>query len=59
MVLPSGTANKKESVWDDVKEFALDQDEIEELFENKVSYMLALSPNRRKKQQSVQMQARS
>jgi hypothetical protein len=36
--MPAGTPNKKENVWDDVKEFSLKQDEIEELFENKVSF---------------------
>ena len=36
--MPQGTANKKENVWDNVKEFPLNLEEIEELFENKVKY---------------------
>jgi len=35
--VPTGTANKKETVWDDVSEYKLDQNEVEELFENKVN----------------------
>jgi hypothetical protein len=37
LVLPPGTAGKKDSVWDSVPDIGLNQQEIEELFENKVS----------------------
>lgn len=35
-VAPTGTADKKGSIWDDIKELEVKQDEIEDLFENKV-----------------------
>jgi len=35
LVLPQGTAGKKENVWDSVNELPLNQEEMEELFENK------------------------
>lgn len=35
LVLPKGTAGKKENLWDDVEECKLNQEEMEELFENK------------------------
>jgi hypothetical protein len=36
LVLPQGASGKKENVWDTVSEVPLNQEEIEELFENKV-----------------------
>lgn len=36
LILPQGTPNKKESVWDQVDEYKLNLEEIEEMFENKV-----------------------
>jgi hypothetical protein len=36
LVLPQGTAGKKENIWDAVTETPLNQEEMEELFENKV-----------------------
>eukprot|EP00347_Sterkiella_histriomuscorum_P022668 403337606 len=35
LVAPQGAPDKKETVWDFVKEFPLSQEEVEELFENK------------------------
>jgi hypothetical protein len=49
LVLPQGTANKKESVWDDLKEYSLNQEEIEDLFENKVYQYFPLYSDFRKK----------
>ncbi len=37
LVLPAGTPGKKENIWDTVTEVQLNQEEMEELFENKVS----------------------
>ena len=42
LLLPKDAPGKKPNIWDDIEEMKLNQDEIEELFENKVNNYLRL-----------------
>jgi hypothetical protein len=52
LVLPAGTPGKKDNVWDTVTEIPLNQEEMEELFENKVNFLLLLKFSFRKRRLS-------
>lgn len=56
LVLPQGAPGKKENIWDTVSEIPLNQEEMEELFENKVSNNdILMSVNRKKKSYRIQI----
>lgn len=54
LIAPQGAPNKNETIWDFVKEIQLNQEEVEEQFENKVLFVHVYSNFRKKRQLSVQ-----